>query len=150
MKNIFEKEVSQEVISRIEKLSPESAPQWGKMDVARMLAHCNVTYDMAFTDKYPKPKGLKKWLLKTFVKPKVVSDKPYPKNGRTAPEFIIPNERDFEKEKALLIQNIEKTSALGVEHFEGKESHSFGPLSQKEWSNLFYKHLDHHLKQFGV
>ena len=34
--------------------------------------------------------------------------------------------------------------------FEGKESNSFGPLTKGEWNNMFYKHLDHHLSQFGV
>jgi hypothetical protein len=84
------------------------------------------------------------------VKNGVINEKPYPKNSRTAPAFIIADERKFEEEKARLIGYLQKTCALGSAGFEGKESLSFGKLSAPEWSNLFYKHLDHHLRQFGV
>lgn len=148
--NIFEASASQQIIDRINKLSTSSAPLWGKMDVARMLAHCNVTYEMANTDKHPKPNALIKFMLKTFVKPKVVGEQAYPQNSRTAPQFIISDERKFEEEKQRLINYIQETQKLGAQYFEGKESHSFGKLTSQEWNNMFYKHLDHHLKQFGV
>ena len=51
MKNIFEKDTTEEVISRIEKLSPESQRLWGRMSVSQMLAHCNVTYEMVYDNK---------------------------------------------------------------------------------------------------
>lgn len=89
-------------------------------------------------------------MIKLFAKNLVVGPKPYKKNMRTAPEFLIIDERDFETEKQKMIENIEKTQKLGAAHFEGKESHAFGPLTEKEWNTLFYKHLDHHLLQFGV
>ena len=75
---------------------------------------------------------------------------PYKKNAQTAPYFIIADDRDFEEEKARLIGYIQRTQALGQAHFEGKRSHSFGVLSAQEWNTMFYKHLDHHLIQFGV
>lgn len=150
MKNIFDLEESTRLIQRINQLTPTTEKLWGKMTVAQMLAHCNVPYAMIYTINYPKPNAFKKLLLKLFVKSAVVGKKPYPKNGRTSPEFIIKAQRDFNLEKKLLIENIKKTQALGEAHFDHKESHSFGKLTTKEWSNLFYKHLDHHLKQFGV
>lgn len=150
MKNIFEGNTTQELIDRVNKLTPESERQWGKMNVDQMLAHCNVAYDMSFTDQYPKPNFLVKQLLKMFVKPTTCGEKPYKKNGKTAPQFIIKDKRDFELEKQKLINYLNKTRNLGAAHFEGLESHSFGKLSSREWSNLFYKHLDHHLTQFGV
>ncbi|TFV95834.1 DUF1569 domain-containing protein [Algoriphagus kandeliae] len=150
MKNIFDPQVSNELIQRIEKLTPESKPLWGKMAVDQMLAHCIIAYEMAFTDKHPKPNALLRFLLKTFVKSGVVNEKPYPKNARTAPVFIIADRRNFEKEKDQLIAYIKKTQELGASYFEGKESPSFGTMTAQEWNNLFYKHLDHHLTQFGV
>ncbi len=150
VKNIFSEVVTQELIARINKLNPETQGQWGKMSVDQMLAHCNVTYEMAFTDKHPKPNFLTRFILKLFVKQAVVNEKPYPKNSRTAPAFIITGSKDFDHEKSRLIGYIEKTQSLGESHFEGKESLSFGPLSSSEWNNLFYKHLNHHLTQFGV
>ena len=80
----------------------------------------------------------------------VVSEKPYTKNGRTAPVFLIKGEKNFETEKNRLIDYIKKTQELGETHFDNKASHSFGNLSKSEWNNMFYKHLDHHLNQFGV
>lgn len=150
MKDIFTIDVTNEVLERIEKLNYESQPEWGKMNVAQMLAHCNVTYDMVFTDHYVKAKAFKKFLLSSLVKNAVVNDKPYKKNIRTAPQFLIVDEREFETEKTKLVAHIKKVQDLGPDHFEGKESNSFGNLTARQWNNMFYKHIDHHLSQFGV
>ncbi len=150
MKSIFDKNELDKTLQRIENLSKDSMPQWGKMTVAQMLAHCNVAYDMAYTDKYPKATGFKKIMLKLFVKSAVVGPKPYPRNGRTAPEFLITNDRTFTVEKEKLVSYLKRTQELGAVHFEQKESNSFGALTSQEWSTLFGKHLDHHLTQFGV
>ena len=150
MKDIFDKTVSGEIIKRINSLNTNSKPKWGKMSVDQMLAHCNVTYELIYENKHSKPNSFKKWMLKTFVKNFVVNEKPYKKNGRTAPEFLITNEKDFKKEKDRLNSYISKTQELGSDYFENKESHSFGNLTKTEWNNMFYKHLDHHLNQFGV
>ena len=150
MKNIFEGNTTQDLIERLNTLTPETKNHWGKMTVDQMLAHCNVAYDLTFTDKYPKPGKIKKFLLKTFVKPATVGESPYKKNGKTGPQFIIKDRRDFELEKQKLVDYLNRTHELGAEHFEGMDSHSFGPLTSKEWSTMFYKHLDHHLTQFGA
>ncbi len=150
MKNIFDKSVTEEVIGRIEKLSPKTQPNWGKMSAAQMLAHCAVTYEMVYTDKHAKPNAFVKLMLKAFVKKAVVGTKPYPKNSRTAPQFIISDEKEFLVEKKRLIDYINKTQELGENYFDGKESLSFGKLTKEEWNIMFYKHLDHHLTQFGA
>ena len=148
--NIFEKENLDSIKQRINKLTINTPAQWGKMNVAQMLAHCNVTYEMLFTDKHPKPNAFVKWILKLFVKSKVVGESLYQKNGQTAPQFIIVDQKEFEIEKSRLLVYIDKVAELGATYFEGKESHSFGPLTANEWNNMFYKHLNHHLTQFGV
>ncbi|MBO9617812.1 MAG: DUF1569 domain-containing protein [Niabella sp.] len=150
MTNIFSPEGAGAFIKRIELLTPKSQPQWGKMSVDQMLAHLSVMYELVYTDKHPQPGKFVKWILKTFVKKTVVNETPYKHNMKTAPFFLITGARDFEKEQARLIGYIQQTQQLGGAHFEGKESHSFGPLTQEEWNNLFAKHLDHHLRQFGV
>lgn len=149
-KNLFDEQESQKAIARINALTSETQPQWGKMNVAQMLAHCNVAYELVYTDKHPKPKGFQKFMIKLFAKNIVVGPKPYKKNSRTAPMFLITDQREFETEKKRLIEHLQKTQQLGPSHFEGKESHAFGALSENEWNTLFSKHLDHHLSQFGV
>ena len=67
MKYIFDKEVNEEMLARIDSLSNESQAKWGKMNAAQVLAHCNVAYEMALTEKYPKAKGLKRWLRSKTV-----------------------------------------------------------------------------------
>ena len=150
MKNVFKSSDSTGIIDRIDSLAPSTQAVWGKMNVGQMLAHCNVTYEMVYTDKHTKPKGILKFMLKIFVKSKVVGEGAYSKNGRTAPQFLIDDEKDFEAEKTRLINYVKKTQELGATHFDNKESHSFGKLTKEEWNNMFYKHLDHHLGQFGV
>lgn len=150
MKNIFDKEITNEVVNRINNLTEATQPSWGKMSVSQMLAHCSVSYEMVYTDKHAKPNAFVKTMLKLFVKKAVVNEKPYPKNGKTAPQFIITDARAFEVEKKRLVDYILKTQELGEDYFEGKESHSFGKLTAKEWNNSFHKHLEHHLTQFAV
>ena len=150
MKNIFTKEITEGVVARIEYLTSQTQPIWGKMSVAQMLAHCCVTYEMVYTDKHPRPNAFTRFMMKTLIKNIITSEKPYVKNGRTAKQFVITDSKNFETEKKRLIDFITKTQQLGEQEFEGKESHSFGKLTAKEWNNLFYKHVDHHLRQFGV
>lgn len=148
--NIFTKKVSEKIIERISTLTANSHAGWGKMSVAIMLAHCNVTYEMVYENKHPKPNFLMSFILKTFIKKTVVSEALYKHNSQTAPAFIIKDERKFDQEKNRLINYINKTQQLGEAEFDNKLSHSFGKLNSVEWNNMFYKHLDHHLTQFGV
>ena len=137
MKSVFSKEETDKLLSRINNLTQSSRPFWGKMTVSQMLAHCNVIYEMIYTDNYPKPNLFKRFLLNIFVKKAVVGEKPYPKNGRTSPQFIITNDRDFEKEKQQLISYLIKTQELGENYFNNKENLSFGKLTKEEWNRMF-------------
>lgn len=148
--NIFSKEVANAVISRINQLTPETQAKWGKMTVDQMLAHCSVTYEMVYEDKHPRPNPFMRLILKTIVKKYVVGDGTYKQGSKTAPAFIITDRKNFEEEKARLIAYIEKTQDLGADYFDGKESLSFGALTKDQWNTMFYKHLNHHLTQFGV
>jgi hypothetical protein len=149
--NIFTQPVADRVIERINKLTPQTTPDWGKMNVSQMLAHCNVTYEMLYEpEKHPSPNAFMKLILKLLVKKMVVSETPYKRNGPTAAAFIIKGDKDFEDEKARLTAYISKTQQLGEIVFDNRMSHSFGALTVNEWNNMFYKHLNHHLTQFGV
>ncbi len=151
IKDIFSGSVTNEVIARIQKLQKDSKPGWGKMNAAQMFAHCNVAYSYTYhPEQFKAPGTVKKFFLRTFLKKIVTGPKEYRKNSPTAPDFIIADERNLETERNKLIENIRKTQQLGRAHFEGKENFSFGKLTCDEWNHLFYKHLDHHLRQFGV
>lgn len=151
MPSIFVASDVEALEARIDSLRPDSPRLWGTMDSARMLAHVNVAYEMLYEpEKHAKPNALVTFLLKVFVKQSVVGDKPYKHNGQTAPAFVIADARDFEAEKARTKAFLRRVLAEGEAVFEGRESHSFGTLTVREWNNLFHKHLDHHLAQFGA
>jgi len=150
MENMFTTIGAENMIARVNNLAYGTTPQWGKMNVAQMLAHCCVTYEFVYDNKHPKPGAVARFFIKLFAKQQVVGDKPYPRNSRTAPAFLVPAIQDFEEQKKRLINYITRTQQLGEQHFEGKESLSFGNLTAKEWNTMFAKHLDHHLTQFGV
>ena len=151
MQNVFDAKDAQEYINRINNLTPETQRKWGKMSVDQVLAHLNVAYDLTFTlEKFPKPSFIAKFLLSRFVKPKITNEIPYKQSLPTSPAFIIADERNFEEEKAKLIGNIQRVQQLGREAFEGKENINFGKMTAQCWNNMFAKHLNHHLDQFGV
>ena len=87
IKNSFNEQDTSEFISRIDKLTPTTKPIWGKMDVAKMMAHCNVTYELENENIHPKPNGFVKLMLVLFVKNSVVGQKPYKKNVQTGSQL---------------------------------------------------------------
>ena len=147
--NAYSIETLNSWVERLEKLKPDTQPQWGKMNSGQLLAHLNVTYDMA-EGKIPSNNFLVKWMLKTFVKPSVAGPKPYPKNSRTAPVFLVSEEQDFNEQKEKFINNIKRVQELGATHHEGRPSPSFGAMTAEEWSVTFSKHIEHHFEQFGL
>ncbi len=151
IEDMFDPQGKENMIARINALSPSSKADWGKMMVGQMLAHCNVAYEIVHEPgKHSAPGFVGKFLAKLFAKAVVVGDKPYPKSGPTAPMFVVTDSRDFEAEKARLIRYITMTFEQGSSHYEGLENMTFGKLSAKQWNTLFSKHLDHHLTQFAV
>ena len=154
MEDIFDRAVADDLIARIRRLTPDSQRLWGSMTVDQTLAHCNVPfdtlYDPAYTETTPRPNALVRTVLRLVAKPVVVGPRPYKRNMRTAPSFVIEGPRDFEAERDKLVAYVDRVQREGAAAFDGRESHSFGPLTAPEWSTLFYKHTDHHLQQFGV
>lgn len=150
--NLFDSNEVANVIDRVNKLKHDTRPEWGKMNVAQMLTHCSVPYAYEFeSEKYGKPAtGFKRFIMRALLKSTIAGPKPYKRNSRTAPDFIVTDKRDFDVEKERLVTYIKKVEELGPSHFEGKVTQSIGPLSAQEWNTMFAKHLDHHLTQFGV
>jgi murein endopeptidase len=151
IEDMFNPQGKEKMLSRINALTPSSKALWGKMSVGQMLAHCNVAYEIVHEPvKHSPPGPIDKFFARVFAKGTVVGDKPYPQNGPTAPMFVIKDSRDFDVEKTRLIGYINKTFQQGATHYDGLENMTFGKLSSKQWNTLFSKHLDHHLRQFGV
>ena len=149
MKNLFEREVAEEVISRIDRLQPTSGRQWGKMDVAQMLAHCSAAMDMA-TGRLNLKRIFIGRLLGPFVRPIFTNEKPFSRNNPTAKELVFSAPRDFAREREQLRAKIKEFHEGGEAKCTRHPHPFFGSLTPREWSRGMYKHLDHHLRQFGA
>lgn len=148
--DIFDAAVVEAQLARLARLTPESSPLWGTMSAPAMLAHLNVAYEMVYDGTHPRPNAIVRFLLRLAAKRGVVGPKPYRRGTPTAPQFVIRGPRDFEAERGRLAGYLRRVQAEGRTAFHGRESLSFGPLTADEWCVLFGKHLDHHLRQFGV
>jgi hypothetical protein len=147
VKNLFDTAVKQEIITRINKLTPHSQRQWGKMDVAQMLAHVQLPIRIAYGTHQPKGSFLLR-LIGPLFKSKLWDKKPYKQGLPTDPTFIMTgSEKDFEKEKAGLLDLVTRFSEATI---VGEKHPVFGKLTKENWSKATWKHIDHHLNQFGV
>lgn len=149
MNTIFEITYTNEILKRIENLSVNSQPKWGKMDVAQMLAHCSSFQDLAMGYSFP-PRGLLGLVVGRFAKPIFYNDKPLPHNMSTIPTILIAEKKDFEIEREKLKLKIKTFQKNGPEACTEHPHPFFGKLTSEQWGKGIYKHLDHHLKQFGV
>jgi hypothetical protein len=147
IKNLFDPVVRQEIIDRINKLTPQTKQVWGKMNVSQMLAHIQMPIRIAYGTHRPKGSFLLR-LIGPLFKSKLWDEKPYKQSLPTDPTFIMTgSEKEFEKEKSAVLELINKFSA---ESILGEHHPVFGRLTKENWSKATWKHLDHHLKQFGV
>jgi hypothetical protein len=149
MRNLFEQETADEVIARIDKLQPTSPRQWGKMDVAQMMAHCSITMDIA-SGRLNLPRIFIGRLIAPFFKSIYTNEKPFGKNGPTGKELVVSDQRDFPHEQEQLKLKVRQFHEGGAARCTRHPHPFFGSLAPQAWSRGMYKHLDHHLRQFGV
>jgi len=150
MNNLFKQSDVSDILSRIEKLTPNSQGQWGKMTVNQMLAHCNASLETAMGLSFSKRLGFVGRFFGKLVKPKFFSEQPFPKNSTTDKSYIIRGNPDFDQEKAKVIRQIKMFSDGGPAKCTTAPHAFFGELTPEEWAIMQWKHFDHHLRQFGA
>jgi len=146
LKNFFDPSVPRELLERLDRLGPESPRQWGRMDVAQMLAHCTAAMGMPLGDVPVKTSfmALVGWLYKGVI----TEDKPFRRGVPTAPELTMTDPRELEREREALRACIHRLAA-GPGAIRNWRHPFFGRLTETQWGCLSYKHLDHHFSQFG-
>jgi len=149
MKNLFDPTVYNEVKTRLGSLHPHSARQWGKMDIAQMMAHCKATF-MVPLSKKKLPRSFLGRLLGWMIKSKLYNDVPWKKNLPTAADFVIKDVRDFDKERNELTGLVDAFYKAGPDGISKYPHPFFGSFTPEQWGQSMYKHLDHHLQQFGA
>jgi Protein of unknown function (DUF1569) len=150
MKNLFEASRVEEVKERIARLRPDSQRQWGQMNAAQAVAHCSGGLELAVGDRIPQRLLLGR-IIGRMVKPMALgNDQPMRRNSPTMKDLVVRDERDLGTERERLCGLIDRFAAAGPNGCTTHPHSFFGRLTPEEWATLMYKHLDHHLRQFGV
>lgn len=149
MNNLFNPADVASIVERIEKLQLSSTRNWGKMNVAQMLAHCNKSLETAMGEDQFKQVFLGR-ILAPFVRASVLGKKPFGRNAPTDSSYIFRGDHDFGFEKARTIETLKKFHQGGPAGCTTHPHPFFGKFSPEEWAVFQWKHLDHHLRQFGV
>ncbi|MFM2230949.1 MAG: hypothetical protein RL607_2207 [Bacteroidota bacterium] len=149
MPSIFNPIDNQNMVARIQQLTPETKALWGKMSVDQMFVHCSKAIDVAFNTMPLKVNFIFK-LLGRLLKNKVIVKGELSKNSPTAKEFVITENFDFDSTQKEFISKVERFALEGPSCIQLANHPFWGPLSIDEWDMLMWKHLNHHLEQFGV
>ena len=148
MKNLFEAAKVEEVKARIAQLRPDSERQWGTMTPAQAVAHCSAGLELAAGDRKPPQKFIGR-IIGRIIKPLALgNDEPMRRNSPTM--IAVQDDRDLEIERERLCGLVDRFAAAGPQGCTTHPHSFFGRLTPDEWATLMYKHLDHHLRQFGV
>ena len=147
--DLYIKEDYDSIILRINKLNIGSKPEWGTMDVAKMFAHCSEVQEV-INGKRLKKTPFMVSLLKGFIKKAVVEKKPYKRNLQTHPQYRMQSDKNFETEKQRLLAALKKFHELDREKTQEVKHSLFGKMTLPEKGWGAYKHIDHHLVQFGI
>ena len=137
------------LLERLARIRENQKPLWGKMSAGQMFAHCQAPLRVALGDTVLE-RNLIGFLFGGFAKRQLLAPKPFGKNLPTAPEFRVVDARAFEKERDALLVLVERLGAGGPDVLTTEPHPFFGTLTAEEWSRLQWKHLDHHLRQFGA
>ena len=150
MKNLFDPARVREIKGRLAQLKPDSPRQWGKMNAPQAVAHCSAGMELALGDRRP-PRLIIGRIVGHFIKPFVLrDDEPMRRNSPTVKGLVVQDQRDLVFERDRLCGFIDRFTEGAPVSCTQYPHAFFGPLNPDEWAILMYKHLDHHLRQFGV
>lgn len=150
MRNLFDPAAAEEVRQRLRQLRPDSPRQWGTMSAAQAVAHCAGGMELALGDHRPGRMFVGR-IIGGIIKPLVIgTEQPMRRNTPTMPEIVVKDARELDAERRRLSALIDRFAAAGPAGCTTHPHSFFGRLTPQEWAVLMYKHLDHHLRQFGA
>ncbi|GAB4093928.1 DinB family protein [Flaviaesturariibacter terrae] len=148
MNDLFEPGSARLILERLNSLEAGCIPRWGKMNAAQMVAHCQAPFSVYFGELQLR-RNIMGLLFGRMAKRKLLADKPWPRGLPTAPEFVVSDDRSFDTERRKLTSLIERFAGSSILLHPPRHPF-FGKMTAQDWSRLAWKHLDHHLQQFGV
>lgn len=150
MKEIFNVQTINELTSRIQQLDDSSTAEWGKMNVYQMLKHCSENEKLMLRERTFKRVFLGRLFGKMVLKSHLKDDKPLDKNSPTHPDLKFTDNGDVESQKQILLQLLKKYPVKQTTDYSDFIHPFFGKMDYEQIGKWSYKHLDHHLRQFGV
>lgn len=150
MKNVFDVQTINEFKQRINALNANSQAKWGKMTVYQMLKHCTENEKLMLQERKFKRVFLGRIFGKMALKASIKDAKPFSHNSPTHPDLVIKSDGDVEKQKDLWIEMLSKYPKKTKKDFIGFLHPFFGKMDKEQVNKWTYKHVDHHLRQFGV
>ena len=148
MKSLWQAPARDELVQRLERLTPDARPAWGRLAAPQMVAHVADALRMAFGDLPTASKGLP--VRYTPLKQLIIYWIPFPRNAPTAPELIARAPGDWEAEVRACRTLVERFGTEPATRQQWPEHPAFGALTRHQWGVLAYRHTDHHLRQFGA
>jgi hypothetical protein len=135
-------------------LKEEAKPRWGIMNAQEMTEHLADFFDVSTekvkTKLYTPEEHLPRY--KEFL----MSEKPFKENTKAPAELLgdtpLPVRLSSLKEAK---ENLQKSIDDFIAYFKADDNKrtlhpAFGMLNYDEWVRLHYKHVVHHLNQFGL
>jgi hypothetical protein len=150
MNNLFDLARVTEIKQRIASLKPDSERRWGKMAPTQMLTHCARAMEMATGEAKPPRMFIGRLIGRKIGTLVLRDDKPLRRSAPTSRELVVKDDPDFEAGRARLVAAIDRFVAQGPAGCTTHPHTFFGRMTPDEWAILTYKHLDHHLRQFGA
>ena len=149
-KNLYDPGAAEDFKRRVMSLTPDRAPVWGKMRVGQMVAHLANALEMAIGERRPSRMLIGR-IVGPAVKKRVMgNDDPLRMNTPTSPVLHASPDSELAGEQARLIAAIDRFVVAGPAGCTDHPHTFFGKMTPEEWAILQYKHLDHHLRQFGA
>jgi len=150
LENLFNTKDRELILERISKLNENSRAVWGKMNVNEMMVHLTDPLRVAIGEK--QAEFFKTEYSEPGLRHKIIYELEWPKDSPTSPEF----NREFKGTEPMDFKSDLDTLHEVVKNFISKSDEvsftihpTFGDISKEDWGRLMWKHMDHHLKQFG-
>ena len=135
------------LVSRLDRLTPQNQRHWGEMEISKLLPHLGGALRMALGDiETSHGKGLMATALMRWL---IIHVLPWPKGAQSPPEGFTTVPSSWDEDRGKLLELIERFATASPDQLPGHNP-VFGRIKPDDWDMLQFRHLDHHLTQWGV
>jgi hypothetical protein len=146
-KTLWDAHARARLLERLDRLTPDAKARWGRMSPLQMLAHLADWMSMASGDIATT--GRRAVLRHPPLKQLAIYWLPFPRGIATSPELISRAPAKWSVERASVRERVESFDRL-YSKTEWPEHPVFGAMTPRAWGVFAFRHMDHHLRQFGV